>query len=198
MWTDFGGVLTPSVEEDLARVARAAGLAVPELLGAMERVAGSRGLLEALELNLMTQREWGHRVSEELKPRASRIDLGELGAHWHAGREFNRPLYDGLVKLKQHRPLGLLTNTIAEWQPHRAAMIPDDVVFDHTLNSHEVGVRKPDPEIYELAERAFGPTAHLLIDDQEANCAAAEERGWTAIRHVDTASTLDRLRDVLG
>ncbi|CCH31033.1 putative hydrolase [Saccharothrix espanaensis DSM 44229] len=200
MWTDFGGVLTPPVEEDLARVAAAAGVPVEALLGAIERVAGSRGPLEALELGLITQHEWGRLVDAELRPHVSRVDLGELGAHWHAGRVFNRELYDGLVRAAGGRPLGLLTNTIAEWAPHRAAMIPAGVGFDRVVNSHQVGVRKPQPEVYALAERAFAatPAECLLVDDLEVNCAAARERGWTAIRHTDNADTLGRVRGALG
>ena len=200
VWVDFGGVLTSSVEDDLARVAARAGLSVEDLVGAMRRVAGDgRGLLEQLETGLVTEREWGRRVEEALRPKVSQVDLGEFGRHWHAGRAFNQDLYDALSALDGPK-VGMLTNTIGEWERHRAGMIPDLGVFDRVIRSHEVGVRKPQPEIYALAEEAFGsdPAECLLVDDLPVNCAAARARGWTAVHHVDTASTLARLRAALG
>jgi putative hydrolase of the HAD superfamily len=202
VWTDFGGVLTPPADQDLARVAAAAGLSPEVLLGAMRRVAAADGrqLLETLELGLVTEREWGRRVAAELAPTVPRIDLGAFGEHWYAGREFNRSLYDALVALRADGlRLGMLTNSVSEWEVHRARLVPDESVFDRIIGSHRVGVRKPEAEIYRLAERAFdaAPAECLLIDDLEVNCAAAVARGWTAIHHVDNATTLEQVRAIL-
>ena len=62
----------------------------------------------------------------------------------------------------------------------------------------QVGSFKPDPEIYEQAERLFGRSGGelLFIDDRAENAAAAEQRGWRAIHHTGLASTLAQLRDL--
>ncbi|KAA2261538.1 HAD family phosphatase [Solihabitans fulvus] len=200
MWTDFGGVLTPPIDDALDRVADAAGIPAAELYGAMLRIAPpGHDVLEQLELGQVSQAAWGRELTRELAPDwVPRIDLGRFGDHWYADRPFNTALFDGLLAAKRAGfGLGLLTNSVLEWEPHRRAMISDHGEFDLVIRSHEVGLRKPDPEIYRLAERSFGvkPARCLLIDDLAANCAAAQERGWRAILHRDTATTLAEVEE---
>jgi putative hydrolase of the HAD superfamily len=65
-----------------------------------------------------------------------------------------------------------------------------------TIVSHEVGARKPDPEIYRIAEREFSlrPTETVFIDDMQENAAGAERCGWHAIHHQSPRATLDSLQ----
>lgn len=48
--------------------------------------------------------------------------------------------------------------------------------------SHLMGVRKPDPVIYERVEKetGIGPDRIVFFDDLPENIAAAQQRGWTA------------------
>lgn len=204
VWTDFGGVLTPPLSESLNRVAAAAGVSPAVLSAAVHGVTDERGgpLLHQLELGRITERAWGERVAAELARAGtpSRIDLGEFGRHWYAGRALNQPLLAGLLGLRAHGvPVGLLTNSVREWQPHRAALLPAPDLFHPVVQSHEVGLRKPDPAVYRWAERAAGvaPGECLLIDDLAGNCAAARARGWRVIEHRDTAATLRALAGLL-
>ncbi|MEU8782758.1 HAD family phosphatase [Streptomyces sp. NPDC048637] len=204
VWADFGGVLTPPVGTALRQVADAAGIPVTELLAGIRRLADRDGvdLLELLERGRITQREWGRRLTAELAPAwVPRIDLGDFGDHWYADRPLNRPLYEMLTGLRRRGfRLGMLTNSVREWEVHRAAMIPDQTVFDRVIKSHETGLRKPDPEIYRLAEEAFGvaPRECLLIDDTGINCSAAADSGWRTVHHVDNGTTLAALGELLG
>ncbi|MGW2329843.1 HAD family hydrolase [Streptomyces sp. NPDC001700] len=204
VWADFGGVLTPPVGGALRQVADAAGIPVHELLAGIRRLAAREGtdLLEPLERGLISQREWGRRLAAELAPAyVPRVDLGDFGDYWYADRPLNRDLHDALVALRERGfRLGMLTNSVREWEVHRQAMLPDQTVFERVIKSHETGLRKPEPEIYRLAEEAFGatPPECLLIDDTEVNCSAAEARGWRAIRHRDNGSTLAALGALLG
>ncbi|HEX3781780.1 MAG TPA: HAD family phosphatase [Pseudonocardiaceae bacterium] len=203
IWTDFGGVLTPPVDDALRRVADAARVPPEELLGAIGRVAAEddADLLEPLERGWISQRDWGRRVTVALAPGwVPAIDLGSFGDYWYADRPFNTVLYEALLAARTSGlRLGMLTNSVREWEVHRARMIPDRTVFDRIVNSHEVGVRKPDPAIYRLAERSLGVSAGecLLIDDLPGNCAAAIACGWRAIRHVDTGTTVTALGNLL-
>lgn len=204
IWTDFGGVLTPPVDDALRRVADAAKVPANDLLAAIRLVAAQDGteLLEQLERGRLSQRDWGHRVAAALAPRwVPAVDLGRFGDYWYAGRPFNTALYDTLVAARTSGlRLGMLTNSVREWEVHRARLIPDRTVFDRIVNSHEVGVRKPEPAIYRLAEEslAVSPGECLLIDDLAANCAAAVARGWRAVHHVDTDTTVNTLRDLVS
>ena len=53
--------------------------------------------------------------------------------------------------------------------------------------SGEVGLIKPDREIYSLHARTFGlaPAETLFIDDSEKNVQSARAAGWNAVRFTD-------------
>ena len=73
-------------------------------------------------------------------------------------------------------------------------------MFDATVISGEVGLHKPQPEIYLLACERLGvePAAAVFVDDLRENCAGAEAVGMTAILHRDSAQTIARLEELLG
>lgn len=81
---------------------------------------------------------------------------------------------------------GLLSNS---WANH----YPPDVLahFDPILISGEVGLRKPDPEIFRLLLRRLELPAGRVafVDDVPPNVRAAAELGIQAVRHVDAATT---------
>ena len=51
--------------------------------------------------------------------------------------------------------------------------------------SGELGLHKPQPEIYRLAAERLevAPAACVFVDDLQENCEGAEAVGMTAIRH---------------
>jgi putative hydrolase of the HAD superfamily len=73
-------------------------------------------------------------------------------------------------------------------------------VFDATVISGEVGLHKPQPEIYLLAAERLGvaPADCVFVDDLRENCEGAEGVGMTALLHRDTAETLNRLDELLA
>jgi putative hydrolase of the HAD superfamily len=73
-------------------------------------------------------------------------------------------------------------------------------MFDVVVISGEVGMRKPEERIFRHAAGLLGlePSECVFVDDIEANVAAAEAIGMTAILHHDPAVTLARLGELLG
>jgi putative hydrolase of the HAD superfamily len=73
-----------------------------------------------------------------------------------------------------------------------------DELFDVSVISGEVGMHKPQPEIYELAIEQLGvePSECAFIDDLVENCEGAEAVGMTAVRHRHPADTLGRLTEL--
>jgi putative hydrolase of the HAD superfamily len=86
----------------------------------------------------------------------------------------------------------MLTNNVREWEPRWKAMLPVDELFELVVDSAFVGMRKPDPAIYELTLERLGLPAHacVFLDDLEANCEAAAALGMRAVRFVDTAQAI--------
>jgi putative hydrolase of the HAD superfamily len=73
-------------------------------------------------------------------------------------------------------------------------------LFDGVVISGEVGLRKPDPEIFQHALELLGlpPQDCAFIDDIEHNVRAAERLGIVGVHHVDADSTVARLEELTG
>lgn len=87
--------------------------------------------------------------------------------------------------------VGLVTNNVAEWQPFWLPRLPDGV-FEIVIDSADVGHRKPEPAIYELAMQRLGisdPSAVLFIDDFEWNVTGATSIGMAGL-HCPTGLDL--------
>jgi putative hydrolase of the HAD superfamily len=74
--------------------------------------------------------------------------------------------------------LGLLSNANRGWTERlRARGVAD--LFDDVVVSADVGLAKPDPDVFRLAARRLGvePTACLMIDDQPQHLESAQRVG---------------------
>ncbi len=81
----------------------------------------------------------------------------------------------------QNYRVGLLTNIMpGQLKELRNSGIIPDLEYDVIVDSSETGLIKPEPEIFELAQRKAGLPANelLLIDDTRENIAQAESLGW--------------------
>jgi epoxide hydrolase-like predicted phosphatase len=93
-----------------------------------------------------------------------------------------------------------VTNNAHEFRDGWRRLVPADELFEVIVDSSEVGVRKPDPRIFELTLERLGgiaPAEALFLDDAASNVEAAQRLG---IRSVlvrpdleDALSTLDAL-----
>jgi putative hydrolase of the HAD superfamily len=73
-------------------------------------------------------------------------------------------------------------------------------LFDSVVLSGEVGMRKPEKEIFLHAADTLGlaPAQCVFVDDLEANIAAAQACGMTGVLHTEPADTAGKLQDLLG
>jgi putative hydrolase of the HAD superfamily len=102
------------------------------------------------------------------------------------------------LKARGYR-MALCTNNAAEWQPLWRPKLAIDEIFSVVIDSGVVGIRKPDPRIYELTLRQLDVPAEaaLLIDDVDVNCAAAREFGMSAVRFATTDQALADVESLL-
>ncbi len=78
----------------------------------------------------------------------------------------------------------LVTNNAHEFRDAWRRLVPADELFEVIVDSSEVGMRKPDPRIFELTlERlgGIGPGEVLFLDDAASNVAAAERLGIRSV-----------------
>ena len=99
---------------------------------------------------------------------------------------------------------GLLTNNAAEFAEMWRPLLPLDELFDDVVDSCEVGMRKPDARIFELALDRLGATAErtLFVDDAPGNIAGAEAVGLHTVlvgpRPEDVPEALARIDQLLS
>lgn len=88
----------------------------------------------------------------------------------------------------QHRLLAL-TNWSAELFPWARAQYDFLQLFEDIMVSGEVGMKKPNPEIYELLRHRYqlgNFEGCLFIDDSQRNVDAAQKLGLDSIRFLDS------------
>ncbi len=92
-------------------------------------------------------------------------------------------------------PTGLLSNS---WGGEYPRDLCSDL-FDATVISSEVGMRKPEPRIFRHVAELLGlqPSECIFIDDIEANVAAAAQMGFTGVLHSTAESTSERVAELL-
>jgi putative hydrolase of the HAD superfamily len=96
----------------------------------------------------------------------------------------------------------LCTNNVREWEPLWRAKLPEiDEVFEVVVDSGFVGMRKPEPGIYELTVERLGDDVTsadcLFVDDLEHNCEAARQLGMKAVRFVDNPQAIGEIKGML-
>ena len=92
---------------------------------------------------------------------------------------------------------GLISNSMGEGRYDRGAF-PE--LFDGVVISGEVGLHKPEPEIFHLGAERVGlpPEECVFVDDLRENCEGAEAVGMTAILHRGAERTVPELERLLG
>lgn len=91
---------------------------------------------------------------------------------------------DLLQWASEHYKIGLLTNTMPGFiQALQARELIPHVPFDIIIDSSEVGMVKPEPQMYALAQEKAGVDGSeiLFVDDLSSNIVAAKPFGWHTI-----------------
>jgi len=86
------------------------------------------------------------------------------------------------------------TNDLAVGHIHRT--FPFFSNFDGYIFSYEQRVMKPQPQIYEIAEKVtgFAPGEIVYIDDRLENIEPGARRGWNVIHHQSPNKTIAQLK----
>jgi putative hydrolase of the HAD superfamily len=187
---DFGGVLTTSIWESFDSFCRDEGL--PE--GTVRRLfrddPGALADLRSLEKGEISEDEFAARFGRR---------LGVEDTEGLIERMFRAlgPEEAMIEAVRELRSAGVRTGLISNsWGTgiYEPRMLSE--LFDAVVISGEVGLHKPQPEIYALGAERLGvePEACVFVDDLRENVAGAERAGMTAILHRDPEATVAELR----
>lgn len=114
------------------------------------------------------------------------------GTHWRVVHEV-RALRDRGLRL------ALLTNNVREFGETWRDTFPVDELFPVVVDSSEVGLRKPDVRIYELAcdRIEVAPHESVFVDDNAHNVEAARSLGMEAVHFRDPDDAIIDIRAIL-
>jgi putative hydrolase of the HAD superfamily len=195
---DIGGVVQDSPLHAIARYERDHGLPANAINRAVV-ASGERGAWSRLERGELTLEAWCAPFEADCRAQGVVVDGRRLMRYIaEAGRE--RPQMLSAIARLRGRGLrvGALTNNWARHDatgPHR--LRPH---FDVIVESQAVGLRKPDPRIYELACRELGvtPPETAFLDDIGMNLKSARALGMRTIKVEDPDAALRELAALVG
>ncbi len=111
----------------------------------------------------------------------------------------NKKLYKYTFKLKkQGYQIAILSD---QWHFSKKAIIDKKALkkFNKTIISCDVGLRKPDPQIYKLALKKLkiNPSQAVFIDNREWNLKPAKKLGMKTILFKDNKQVIRELNKIL-
>ena len=190
---DMGGVLTTDPFAGMVDYARELG--IPDDAIADEVRSGAR--FKAVETGGSTMRDFLKWLCGSIEEQFGvRVEIRRLAASLESGQEVRPEMTALLGELHaQGLRLGLLTNNVREarswWE---SGVLPLDR-FEVVLDSSELGVRKPDPRVYEIALERLGLDAAevAFVDDLQANVDGALQVGLRGLLFQDPSQCRSEL-----
>jgi putative hydrolase of the HAD superfamily len=202
---DFGGVFTTSPFDALRSMEDELGASFADLLPIVfgEYDRDTDHPWHCVERGEISFEEASARVTENAATLGFEVDLMTILVRM--GGEGGGIREDVVERVRSVRAAGfrtaLITNNVREFSALWRATVPVDELFDAVVDSSEVGLRKPDPRIYELALELVDSEASgaVFLDDFEGNVRAAERLGITGILvESDYRPAFDELERVLS
>jgi epoxide hydrolase-like predicted phosphatase len=191
---DFGGVLTTNVFDSFREFCVAEGLDPDAVRTLFRSERRALELVRGLETGALSEDDFGERFGEllEIDDRAGLVDRMFGGI-----REDERML----DAVRQARAAGIRTGLVSNSMGagrYDRSTFPE--LFDGVVISGDVGLHKPQPEIFLLGAERTGvaPGECVFVDDLRENCEGAEAVGMIAVLHRGAHTTLPELERLLG
>jgi putative hydrolase of the HAD superfamily len=184
---DFGGVLTTNIWESFQAFSEHEGLDPGAIKEHFRGDGEGLRLLRQLETGALADADFESRFGALLG-----VEPDDLIDRLFAGLRPDERMVAAVAGVRESGvPTGLISNSWGTGIYDRAPL----QVFDATVISGDVGLHKPQPEIYELGAERLGVAAGdcAFVDDLRENVAGAEAVGMRGILHRDTDRTIVEL-----
>lgn len=175
---DVGGVV---VHFDTDRVIHQVSQLIGRPFDEVQRVVYDHELLLPFELGRITPHAYYEGLTAKLKLRWT---YEQFVRAWNDIFRENADVTEILQRLRKRHRLIALTNTNMLHLDYVKAAFPSLSVLEDWVASCDVGLRKPDPEFYQLALARSGVRASqaVYVDDRPELVEAGRGVGLTAIR----------------
>lgn len=185
---DFGGVLTTNIWASFRAFCEAEGLDPATVKETFRGDGEGLRLLRRLETGAVSDAEFEAAFGKLLG-----VEPDDLIGRLFAGLGPDETMIEAVQRVRASGvPTGLISNSWGTGIYERAPLH----IFDATVISGDVGLHKPQPEIYELGAERLGvaPTQCVFVDDLRENVAGAEAVGMTAVLHRGAEGSIAELQ----
>lgn len=193
---DFGGVLTTSPFEAFARFERERGFPVDIIrnTNAANHLENAWAKFERAEIDVDT---FDRLFAEESLALGGVEVRGREVLPLLAG-DLRPEMVEALKRIGGRFKTGCITNNLPANAigSARSFYVADVMVlFDHIIESAKIGLRKPDPRIYQMMIEALGvdPRHCVYLDDLGVNLKPARAMGMTTIKVTSGAQAIAEL-----
>lgn len=201
---DIGGVVTGSPLHAIAQYERDHDLPA-RAIGRAIAVAGEAGAWARLERGELALPDFSGPFEADCRAHGVEVNAARLMEYVTASGGPRPAMLTAIARIRAHGlRVGALTNNWRAVDVGGAAAgdtaHPLATHFDIVVESRLVGLRKPDPRIYELACRLLGvaPTETAFLDDIGSNLKTARALGMATIKVDDPETALAELSRLLG
>ena len=202
---DFGGVLTTSPFEAFNRYEEENGLP-KDLIRTINATNGDTNAWAQFENSSVTLDEFDGLFAAEAKERGYDVPGKDIIALLSG--DLRPKMIEALRRISDRLITGCITNNVKAGEGAGMARDPAKVaaneevmaMFQVVIQSSLVGVRKPDPKIYQMACEALDiePADAVYIDDLGINLKPARAMGMHTIKVIDPDVALAELEDAVG
>jgi putative hydrolase of the HAD superfamily len=200
---DFGGVLTTSPFEAFARFERERGFPTDIIrrTNAANHLENAWAKFERAEIDVET---FDRLFAEESLALGGAEVRGKEVLPLLSG-DLRPEMVEALKRVGASCKTGCITNNLPAnaigSASGRSLYIAEVMaLFDHIIESAKIGLRKPDPRIYQMMIEALGvdPKACVYLDDLGVNLKPAREMGMTTIKVVSAPQAIAELEAATG
>jgi len=199
---DFGGVLTSSPFEAFSRFETERGLPIDIIrrTNAANHLENAWARFERAEVDIETFDKLFAAESLALGAEVRGRDVLPL-----LQGDLRPEMVEALKRIKAKFKTGCITNNLPAnaigSMTGRSLYIAEVMVlFDHVIESAKIGLRKPDPRIYQLMVETLkvDPKKCVYLDDLGVNLKPAREMGMTTIKVLNAAQAITELEAATG
>ena len=199
---DFGGVFTTSPFEAFARFEIERGLPADIIrrTNASNHWENAWAKLERAEVDLETFDQLFAAESLALGAEVRGKDVLPL-----LSGDLRPEMVEALKRMATELKTGCITNNLPAnaigSMGGRSIYVAEVMaLFDHVIESAKIGLRKPDPRIYQMMIESLGvnPKHCVYLDDLGVNLKPAREMGMTTIKVVNAPQALAELEAATG
>lgn len=126
-------------------------------------------------------------------------DSAKAYTEYFSGDAIDAELMEFILSLKSNWRLGLLSNAWVDARNKLGKLYDFIEIFDVSIFSAEVKLRKPDEKIYKLILEKLDvqPWESLFIDDFLENIESAKGLGINTIHYKNTEKTIEKIKYML-